>query len=185
MKNFPNLRVLALPCLLLILAYPFDLHAYGGFVAKCDKPVNLAVSEIGDSSVLLTWLGNPDASQFQVDVKSKEKTPKFDLQVSTSDSMLLVTGLSPGGYYKFRVKTTCGDGSSSGSSKWHDFLTAGQGEEKKNACMKPINLLISDITSETAMLSWWGGEDAVEFRVDVKSKESTTKYKLQTTTTDT
>ncbi|MDH3244586.1 MAG: fibronectin type III domain-containing protein [Saprospiraceae bacterium] len=181
-KFFPTLRVMALSCLIPLL---FQLHAKAGTGAKCEKPVNLSVSEISDSSVVVTWLGNSDAILYQIDVGSKEKTPKFDLQVSTSDTSLKITGLSPGGYYKFRVKATCMDGSSSGSSKWHDFMTSGQGNEKKNACMKPTNLALHEVTGQTAVLSWYGGADAVEFRLDVKSKEKTPKYKLETVTSDT
>ena len=102
---------------------------------RCPKASNLAVLDVTDTSVVLSWLGNPENRTYLVDVHQKEHTPTYKLSEEVDTTALEVTGLTPGGNYKFRVKASC-DKNAAGSSSWINFVTTG-GDSTFNQCPKP------------------------------------------------
>jgi hypothetical protein len=174
---FPNLR--GWVCLLLILFSIQHAYSAGGILSDCTKPINLSVVEASESSVTLAWLNEVDALEYVVEVKSKARTPKISLKISTTEESLVVNGLEPGGDYKFRVKTICLSGGSSGSTKWHVFTTLGG--EPGEGCQKPNNLSVAAIAPDSVVLNWLD-QSAMYYEITVKSKNGTPKYYLQTQT---
>lgn len=137
----------------------------------CPKATNLAVRDVSDSSVVLTWLPSVQHVDFQVDVKSKNQTTSFHFSRITTDSFLMVDGLEAGGNYHFRIKASC-DKNSAGSSDWIDFSTTG-GDSTFNQCPKPKNLSVLEVTDSSALLSWIIQDSASSFKVDIKSASQT------------
>ncbi len=142
----------------------------------CPKASNLAVLEVTDSSVLLTWLGNPENVSYQVDVHQKEFTPRFRLSEVVDTSVLAVDGLEPGGNYKFRVKSKCAK-NSGGSSSWINFSTTG-GDSTFTHCPKPSNLSVLEVTDSSALLTWIAKDSASSFELTVKSFQQTPSFSL-------
>ncbi|MBP5205315.1 MAG: T9SS type A sorting domain-containing protein [Bacteroidales bacterium] len=67
--------------------------------ASCSRPISLAVSEISNSSALLSWVATGNESSWVVELNGQETT------VSTQP--YLATGLTPQTDYTFRVKAVC------------------------------------------------------------------------------
>ena len=174
---FPNLR--GWVCLILCLFSFHHVFPAGTILADCVKPVNLSVSETSETSVTLSWFSAVDAMEYVVEVKNKYRTPKLKLSTSTTEESLVVKGLEPGGDYKFRVKTICLSGGSSGSTKWHVFTTLGG--ESNGECPKPNNLSVDAVASDSVVLKWLD-QTAMHYEVTVKSKWGIPKYYLQTNT---
>lgn len=149
----------------------------------CPKATNLAVRDVTDSTVVLTWLPSAQHVDFQVDVKSKNQTPSYNFSQVTTDTFVNVEGLEPGGNYHFRVKASC-EKNSAGSSDWIDFSTTG-GDTTFNQCPKPKNLSVLEVTDSSALLSWIIQDSATSFKVDVKSGSQTTYYSNTINTPDT
>ncbi len=149
----------------------------------CPKVRNLAVRDVTDSSVVLTWFRDAKHIDFQVDVKSKNHTSSFKFSENTSDTVMMVDGLEAGGNYHFRVKASC-EKNSAGSSDWIDFSTTG-GDTTFNQCPKPKNLSVLEVTDSSALLSWIIQDSASSFKVDVKSGSKTAPFSLSVETPDT
>ena len=67
--------------------------------SSCSRPISLAVSEIGNSSALLSWVSTGNESSWVVELNGQET------MVSTQP--YLATGLTPQTDYTFRVKAVC------------------------------------------------------------------------------
>lgn len=145
----------------------------------CPKVVNMAVLEVSDSSVLLSWRSDVQHVSFQVDVKSKNHTTSFNESNTTTDTFYTVEGLEGGGNYHFRVKASCAS-KSAGSSKWIDFSTAG-GDSLFNNCPKPKNLSVLEVTETTALLNWIHQDSAGTFDLEIKSGSMTPSFSFATT----
>ena len=150
---------------------------------RCPKASNLAVIEVTDTSVVLTWLGNPENKSYQVDVHQKEHTPTFRLSEEVDTTALYVDGLVPGGNYKFRVKASC-EKNSAGSSSWINFVTTG-GDTTFNQCPKPRNLSVLETSDTSAILTWVARDSAESFILEIKSFAGTPSYSFDTVLTDT
>lgn len=91
--------------------------------ATCEVPTGLAVAEITDTKALLTWSKVAGAEKYEVEVEDDENTPLFTFQGVTTDTFIVITGLTPGGNYQFKVKSECGGGLSSNFTAWLFFTT--------------------------------------------------------------
>ncbi len=151
---------------------------------RCPKASNLAVIEVSDTCVTLTWLGNEENVSYLVDVHSKEHTPQFKLSETVNDTNVLrVCELEPGGNYKFRVKASC-ERNKAGSSSWINFVTTG-GDTTFNQCPKPRNLSVLETSDTSALLSWVARDSALYFHLEVKSFEGTPSFHFDTMLVDT
>ena len=151
--------------------------------AQCQKPGELNAVEIAETNVTLEWTGIDSTGDYEVEIRSKGRTPKLKRTNQTTESSLAVTGLEPGSDYKFRVRSHCSLTSSSGSTNWFSFQTAGMSPAE--SCPKAGNLQVSSSTSSTATLSWSPTEYATHFEVEVRSKGSTPVYFFERSTIDT
>ncbi|NND09061.1 MAG: hypothetical protein HKN87_22035 [Saprospiraceae bacterium] len=150
---------------------------------RCPKASNLAVLDVTDSSVVLSWLGNPENVVYLVDVHQKEHTAQYRLSEIVDTTILAVEGLEPGGNYKFRVKAEC-ERNKAGSSSWINFVTTG-GDSTYNQCPKPRNLSVLEVSDTSALLNWVPRDSFTSFHLNIKSIEGTQHYAFDTTLTDT
>ncbi|MCB0686840.1 MAG: fibronectin type III domain-containing protein [Saprospiraceae bacterium] len=161
-----NRKLLLLFCVLTISF--FNAHA------QCEKVTNLGVSDVDDQSALLIWTSSDDGVNYEVQIKSKGRTPKFNTTVTVSQPNYEVTDLVPGSEYRFRVRKICPGGSSSGSTKWFVFETTGMSPDED--CPKASDLQVVNATMTTATLSWAGSIYSTHYEVEVRSQGSTPVY---------
>ena len=77
--------------------------------------------------------------------------------VTTTSDNTHLTGLNPETQYIFQVQSDCG---SDGTSEWSElksFITTNV------TCSAPTNLNVTDVTENTASLSWTGPSDGIEW----------------------
>ncbi len=143
-------------------------------VADCEKPTQLNVSDASETAITLNWTGSGAHLDYKVEVRSKGRTPKLKWETETMDASIRVEGLVPGSTYKFRVKATCLEGGSSGSTKWQTFTTLGMNPDE--SCPKAKDLHVMGLTGTSVVLAWSGGDHASHYEVEVRSKGSTPTY---------
>lgn len=151
--------------------------------AQCSKATSLGVTEISDNAVTLLWINaNADAS-YEVEIRSKGRTPKLKQSMLTLETSLQLEGLVPGSEYRFRVRTICADGTTSGSTKWFVFETTGMSPDED--CPKASDLKVVSATMTTATLAWSGTPYSSHYEVEVKSKGNTPEYFFEKSLIDT
>lgn len=98
----------------------------------CPKATNLSVPEVSDSSALFRWIARDSVELFSVEVKSLGQTSSYALDTNLTEDSIWIEGLEPDGDYHFRIKFTCKDGSTSGSSDWSKFRTSEDAKSNLN-----------------------------------------------------
>lgn len=170
-------------CRSLILLFCLTVAFVEMATAQCEKPTGLSVTGITDSSAILQWLGNDGEEAFSVDLRSKGRTPNLRTTFETDTNSLEVDQLLPGSEYRFRVKSTCASGGSSGSTRWFVFQTPGMSPEEP--CSKATNLQVVSATMTTATLAWSGSPFSTHYEVEVRSKGNTPVYFFEKSLLDT
>ena len=134
----------------------------------CDMPTAIAVSDITSDGAIVTWEGEGD-------------TWNLRYKASTDDDYTLIEGLAVQSYtfegtlanyttYSVGVQTVCSGSTSSFKST--SFTT-------EDACATPTNLQITDITAESATLTWTPGYQETTWTVKYK-KSTETEYTTET-----
>ena len=134
----------------------------------CDMPTAIAVSDITSDGATVTWEGEGD-------------TWNLRYKASTDDDYTLIEGLSVQSYtfegtlanyttYSVGVQTVCSGSTSSFKST--SFTT-------EDACATPTNLQITDVTAESATLTWTPGYQETTWTVKYK-KSTETEYTTET-----
>ncbi len=152
-----------------------------------DIPGELSVEVLDPTSVILTWSAITTAVSYEVEVEDTENTPAFDLEETISASNLTVRGLVAGGTYKFKVKAKCASGSSD-HSPWFFFgTTAGTGGEvdSTNCSQVPSDLVVSELSSTSVLLSWDVIGAATAYEVEVEDDDNTPPFSLEVNTPET
>ncbi|NND35211.1 MAG: hypothetical protein HKN76_21670 [Saprospiraceae bacterium] len=175
-------RMIVQACWLISVTFiPISVLAQGP--GQCQKPEDLQVVDITESSANLMWASGDSLANYEVEIRSKGRTPKLKRIFKTSESSLMVEGLVAGSDYKFRVRANCSGTSTSGSTKWFSFQTDGMSPDE--SCPKATNLMVSNSTFSTATLAWTPPDHATHFEVEVRSKGNTPIYFFQSSTIDT
>jgi hypothetical protein len=151
--------------------------------AQCEKPRGLSVFEVTEVSAILQWIGDDLASEYEIDIRSKGRTPKLKRTYNTIATNFAVNDLVPGSEYRFRVRSSCDSGASSGSTKWFTFETSGMSPDE--SCPKASDLQLVGATMTTATLSWTGSVFSSHYEVEVRSKGSTPVYVFEKSLLDT
>lgn len=165
----------------------------GGTGGICAIPEGLTVSNITDGAATLTWAAVAGAQQYEVEVEDNENTAPFAFNTLTSEITITVTGLAANGQYQVKVKSKCGSGLSSDYSAWVFFNTTTNsgggggttGGGAGSACDIPTNLAVSNLTSNSAILSWSPVAGALRYEVEVEDNENTPLFSFNVLTTDT
>ncbi|MCP5560803.1 MAG: fibronectin type III domain-containing protein [Verrucomicrobiaceae bacterium] len=100
-----------------ILSSGFEVRSTATPVGALTAPGNL-IAKAGDNEgeIFLDWDPLAGASIFEVDCKLHTDAENFQRVKSVTDSQLLVTGLTPGAMYAFRVRGV----GASGPGPWSD-----------------------------------------------------------------
>ena len=118
---------------------------------SCQKPKNLTTSELTATSVKLTWEGTAD--EWIIGYVADDPTEEYELVPGVTENTYTITGLAPETLYYVAVRPAC-------DMKWCDqvsFTTL----EKYPA---PTAIAVSDITTNSAAISWTGTADSYNLR---------------------
>lgn len=142
--------------------------------AFCAIPLNLQVSEIGTDNVRISWDAVPGVSNYELEVEDDENTPAFEFNTITTDTSLLVTGLSPNGQYQVKVKSKCPNGFNSEYSAWVFFNT---GSEEIRTPVVPKRE--SGILRQFEQIKVFPNPAAHEFQIDLPEKNELVEANLR------
>ena len=106
--------------------------------AICPQPELLSASQITDSSARLTWTDVGDLYELEIRETAQPLTGN-PTHVVNGAPPLVLTGLTPGQLYRFRVRTVCPDSTRSDWSALRSFAT-----DINNARPCPLNFDLRD-----------------------------------------
>ena len=150
-----------------------EVNSYGtytlGNLNACNAPWGNAIS-IASNSATLSWPAVNGAVSYDVDYKPY--TSNEWINASSTSTSLNLTGLSPWTYYDWRIKTHCS--SSPSSYKQQQF---------KTLCGPPSGLVTTNITANSATLSWSAFATSASYNVAYKKATTNTWIPLATNIT--
>ncbi|MFM2146131.1 MAG: hypothetical protein RL732_967, partial [Bacteroidota bacterium] len=111
----------------------------------CGKPANLSTTLIDTNSATLQWGAVTNATNYNVDFRNANTITWIPVSSTITLTNYKLTGLSQNTNYLWRVSATCPAGT--GNTDSLGFTTA-------YTCMPPTNLTTSNITTNSAALSW-------------------------------
>ncbi len=74
---------------------------------NCDVPTGLTISIVSATSVQLSWVPVYGIKSYKVSIESKSPTPSLSQTQNVLINSYLLTDLSPGGSYQFKVSAAC------------------------------------------------------------------------------
>ena len=147
---------------------PKTTFTYEAAATGCDMPTAIAVSDITADGATVTWEGEGNAWNLRYKASTDEEYTL--VEGLTSQTYTFEAPLAGNTTYSVGVQTVC-DGLTS-FFKSTTFKTA-------DACAAPTNLQITDITAESATLTWTSGYQETEWIVKYK-KSSDSEYITET-----
>ncbi len=127
--------------------------------ATCAKPKNLAADEVTAFSATLSWTpGAEDQSAWEIVYSTEEEfDPDTATPVTADSNPFELTGLEAETTYYAYVRGAC---SSDDHSKWSNMVSF----TTEELCRRPTNVTASDITANSATVTWEGYADNYEVR---------------------
>ena len=125
--------------------------------SDCDMPTSISVSNITTEGATITWDSNGKA--WNLRYKALDETD-WNTVEDLDEKTCTLTGLEENTTYQVGVQTVC-SASSTSFFKSTTFTTA-------NPCAAPTDLVISDITTKSAVLTWTPGYQETEWTVKYK-----------------
>lgn len=146
------------------------------FTTLCNvAPSGLAASSVTNSSATLSWSAATGAVSYDVDYKLTSSGTWTNAATATSSTSVIISSLSTGVQYDYRVRANCSVGSTSYTSA--QFTTS--------CSPAPSGLSAGSITISSATLSWSAMSGANNYDVDYKASSSGTWINIATATTST
>ena len=139
--------------------------------ATCAKPKNLAADEVTAFSATLSWTpGAEDQSAWEIVYSTEEDfDPDTATPVTANSNPFELTGLEAETTYYAYVRAVC---SSDDHSNWSNMVTFTTDE----LCRRPSNVTVSDITANSATVTWEGYADNYEVRYAKVPEGSISKW---------
>ncbi len=129
-------------------------------VEACETPTNLSITEITADSATLNWESPNDNTAVEVEYGLTGFSPGTGNVVSTSQNSTSISNLSSGKTYDFYVQAVCTLDNMSAQSSVASFTT------EVVLCLTPINLSVSEITADSAILNWESPNDNTAVEVE-------------------
>lgn len=124
---------------------------------SCNPPTNITVSNITNSSAVITWNAVGGATSYNLQYRIVGNS-NFTT-VNNVTSPYTITGLSGDTEYEVQMQSVCG-GNSSRYFVGAIFKTAASG------CLNPSNLTASNITANSAQINWSENGGATEWEIE-------------------
>ena len=137
----------------------FDFWAHGA--AVCNRPTGLTATNVGSRTATISWTS--DASAWQICVNDDEAH-----LMNVNQTSYTFSGLTPETDYTVKVRTNCGNNN---FSAWTSvsFTT-------DVACPAPGDLAATDITSNSASITWTGNANSYILRYRTPAIENQTFF---------
>lgn len=170
-----------LPLLLLYLANPLVLQASD----DCKSPSGLQVDQLESGHIKLSWEAVKDAKGYKLEVEDAYDNPHdFEVETTVSHNYYVVSGLKANSSYKFKLRTICKDDKSDWSEDFYFITQAPHSSESNSsesnnssgACDTPTGLTISNISANSATISWNPVGAAVNYEVEVEDGDNTPAF---------
>jgi hypothetical protein len=127
----------------------------------CNTPGDLESNNITQNSVLVSWTAVSGASNYELQTRLSPNGQWYATNPATfTNTAITINGLSANTAFQWRVRTNCTNGLSSSWSAGVPFTTL-----PALVCNAPASLLTSNITQNTALLSWTPVSGAESYRV--------------------
>lgn len=166
------------------------LFANGGFRASllnslgcvppnttvCNSPSSATASNVTTSSATLSWSAVSGATSYNLQYKTSAASSYTT--VSTTSTSYTLSGLAEGTTYNYQVQTVCSSGSSSYTSTG-SFTTG----TTTATCGTVGSLSSSNITTNSASVSWAAVSGAVSYNFDYKLSTASTYTTASVTST--
>lgn len=138
---------------------------------SCARPFNPSVSNITNVSALISWTNLVSADTFRIRYAVQGTTNyQYFNQPGTSGNSATINGLYPNTTYVYAISSIC-TGSSTGYCGQNSFTTS----TVPIACAIPTDLVVSNITNNSADVSWTQYVSADTFLIRY-SVNGTTNY---------
>ncbi len=132
----------------------------------CPRPSGVVVENITYNSAVVSWIpGNDEQDLFEV-IYAKGDVAAADITmepIQTNDPFVTLTDLEENSHYSVYVRANCG--ADDGVSVWTKVVTF----DTPLRFQIPQNLLVNDITKNSAVASWTGDAPAYNFRYRPKT----------------
>lgn len=126
-------------------------------VAECLVPSNLNVSNISETSAVLNWSNQSEATSYQVFWRVTNGNWE-NRTVTTSNTT--INNLTANTEYEFTVRANCSGDFTAFTSPWVRFTT-----QQTSVCETPSNLTSNDITQSSARLAWQAQSGVTNYQV--------------------
>jgi hypothetical protein len=124
----------------------------------CSVPSNVMITAQTASSVSLAWDVVPSANQYNVQYRTAGNGSWTS--VNTNTNSRTINGLTGNTAYEFRVRSNCGGGVTSAYTLISKGFTL--------PCAMPENAVISNVTVNSATVSWNNAIGANQYRVEYR-----------------
>ncbi len=151
----------------------------GGSGSGCTVPLNLAVSDITETTALLQWSAVNGALLYEIEVEIEPSNKGSEFKVSTTSASFALSGLKPGTTYKVKVRAYCNSGKSDWSAYVY-FKTSGSGGGY-STCATPTGVAVT-IQGNVAVISWDTVAGAAYYHIEIEAKPGGLKWKDSTQT---
>ena len=127
-------------------------------ITECETPTGLSASEITEVSAVLNWQNPNNVTAVNVEYGLAGFSLGAGTIISTSQNSISIDGLISDTSYDFYVQAICSATNMSMQSNVGSFTT--------NECQIPINLSVSEITADSAVLNWENNNDNLDVNVE-------------------
>ena len=136
----------------------------GGTAPTCNAAAGLSASAISNNAATISWTNDASAISYDVDYKLNAATVWTNAAAATTASTLNLAGLTQGSLYDYRVRINCAAGA--GNYTASQFTTTAP-------CGTPTGLATTNITANTATVSYAVVSGANNYNVDYKLSTAT------------
>jgi N-acetyl-anhydromuramyl-L-alanine amidase AmpD len=142
--------------------------------STCNVPTGLTTNSITVNSATASWTAVSGAVSYTIRIAPASSTAWTSY--TTTSTNYTFTGLNSNTAYQWQVRTNCSAGSSAYSSS-QNFTTSAA------TCNVPTGLGISNVSPNSARISWVAVSGAVSYTVQYKLASSSTWTSINTTAT--
>ncbi len=130
----------------------------------CPKPVDLAATNITQTSVQFSWAAVAGALGYEVNYAVGGTSNWVSVFVAAPNSSVIINNLLPGTNYRWRVRTKCDGQVFSDWSPVHEFKTLGNAAD----CVAPHEFAVKNLTHHSALLVWNKVPGAIGYEIQVR-----------------
>lgn len=149
----------------------------GAGSSSCAAPVGLTNSNIAATSVQCNWVAVTGVALYTIEYKLNTATTWTQAGTAAQNTYLL-SGLTSGKTYDWRVKGNCSSFSNAGN--FTTTSTISGGGTGGSTCSKPVNLSSTIISSSSARLSWGAVSGASNYTLQIRRQGAVSWYTLGT-----